>query len=409
MTRRTYDTYTGNVICTLDDLKKLKDIYVQMFGVAQNPTSCRSFVQILSTLYHVSSRNNPLLSIATEILPNDKDGFSTIDIRNEFKISQQQIPDVIFQSKNIQRDTVIIKEQADLEKLESEYNNQRENGKCALCGKSLKANNFIYQKNGKYYGRSCFESNVADESSILNTLSMLFFLKEVKKQIIMQSESTVISIDKNNLCKDFGSEKLSFQAYDILANNGYTEKDFSKEELKNVAKLTIEKMFLVNFVSIDKNIKLNDELRKKILNTKSISLKQIFVNKESKGIFYQLLTDINYIKRLSLTGNLTVFFNTYNMVSVLLSNKGEKDLAELKALIPELKHISAENNLKKYIALMAKISPLLDKGMSQAPTKDTRIMPNWFVTNRLNKTIQEYYSYEEFDLGSKKLFICCKK
>lgn len=412
-TRRTYDTYTGiGTICTTDDLKKLQNIYVEIFGLSKNESACRSFIQTLSSLFHISGRNTPLLSIDTKLKGVDSNGFSVINIHSDFKFSKQQMPDVIFQSKNVKRDTVIISGECikqGIDNLQNEYNKQRETGNCALCGKPLQRNTFIYQKDGKYYGRSCYEKNIANDSLILNSLSMLFFLNEIKKQIINQKEPKVIGVSLSELSDEFKGDTLKKRAFDILSNNEYTKKDFSQSELKHIAGLTIEKMFFANFVGITKDIKVTDEVQKKILNTSQVDLSQVFVNHDSKGINFSKLTNKGYIQRMDLNGSLTVFFNTYSLVSTLLGEKGKKELEELEALIPEFERVSEENDINKYVEIMSKITPLINKGIKQAPNSDMNVLPKWFIATKVNKEIEKSYELKKFDFGSKQLYICCKK
>ena len=133
-TKRTYDLYTGeNTICTIEELKQLENIYVEMFGLCANSKNATGFANILKILYQLKSKNNEMLSLTSEILPTDRNGFSVINIHNDFKINERQLPDVIFQTSNIKQDTVLLKKNDDFNTLQQEYNSARENEKCAVC------------------------------------------------------------------------------------------------------------------------------------------------------------------------------------------------------------------------------------------------------------------------------------
>lgn len=398
-TIKEYDAYTDifNYSYVLEIAKKGLEIYVQTFGLNKSNNTQKLFQRLIRNIIILQSRDaQTLLNDVETTFDGQEDGFSILKISQKYKNVPKNLPDVIFQGRN-KDDFLLITEKENKTTAQRIYDEKNQNT-CAFCGRSLKNNSFVYYKDGKYYGKSCFENSIMTSAQIKFWLRRLHLIQEIV-EIVNTSGSPdnifVMSLNKKTLSDKYSTEQLETKVETILANNSIVTQDFKKHsDIKKLSQLIIQKMFLVNFISIPP---------KEHFDVKKILDKKTWNFKEFVKYLYAKLTDLGYIKRCSLEGNLTVFYNTYNLIVNNYFDKDSEALNDLKELNQRLKSIS-DDDLTQYTDILTKISPLLNKGVINSKSPNT----NWYVGNT-DKPKEGFILKDKVELGTNTFFIFERK
>lgn len=423
-TRKVYDAYNRPDLLSFEEVtSKLKTIKVAMFKLANAGYAQTDFLKILHLLIKINkaSQENQLFCWETTLEPDNSNGWAVLKINNRITCRNELLPDVIYQDVGNASEIVLCNHEKikNADEATKCYIQATENNvKCMSCGRTIKNNSFLYYKDGAFYGKTCYERKFANEKQILRAIAILNFATQIIQTITHlnteenSKNQNVIGYTDNDLDKQYLGDNLGNLAYQLLINNGYVQNDFSKDEMKNVAKVVIEKMFLVNFITISHKIKVTPELQKQFLNTHSFKINQLYEGNNTNVDLYKL-SSVDYIKRMQIAPNrnLTLFYNTYDLISKMDFNKGANDLQQLESLLVDLKNANKDDNLQNYLNVLGKIAPLIDKGYRAKPTQDVKTLPLWYIDTRLTKENAQkgYQVKQDFDFGEKHLYLIVKK
>lgn len=398
-TIKEYDAYTDifNYSYALEKAKKGLEIYIQTFGLSKSHNIQKAFQKLLRTIIILQSYDaQTLLNDVKTTFKGQENGFTILKISQEYKEVPKNLPDVIFQGRN-EDDFLLITDKENETTAQRVYDKKDANT-CAVCGRSLKGNSFVYYKDGKYYGKSCFENSIMTSSQIKFWLRRLHLIQEIMVIVgtsKFSDDSYVMSFDENTLSDKYSVKEIEQSAETILANNSIVTSEFKNpNDVRKIAQLIAQKMFLVNFISIPPKEKFDV---KKILDKNEWNFKDFM------KYLYPKTTDLGYIKRYSLNGNLTIFYNTYNLVVNNYFNKDAETLNELKNLNQRLKSISSDD-LTQYTEILTKISPLLNEGVINSKSENAK----WYVGSN-NKSKEGFTLEDEVELGTNHFFIFKRK
>lgn len=394
-TIKEYDAYTDifNYSYALEKTKKGLEVYIQTFGLNKNHNTQRLFQKLIRNIIILQSKDaRTLFNDVKTTFECQQNGFSILKIKQEYKNVPKNLPDIIFQGR-AGDDFLLITEKENKTTAQRVYDEKNQNT-CAVCGRNLKNNGFIYYKDGKYYGKSCFENSIMTSTQIKFWLRRLHLIQEIIE--IVNSSGTpdnvfVMSLSEKTLSDKYSTKQLETKAETILSNNSIVTQEFKKHsDIKELSQLIIQKMFLVNFVSIPAKEKFDV---KKILDKNSWSFKDFM------KFLYAKTTDLGYIKRFSLEGTLTVFYNTYNLIVDNYFDKNNETLDDLKELSQRLKSISADD-LTQYTEILTKISPLLNEGVLNSKNENAK----WYVGNS-DKPKEGFVLKDKIELGTNIFFV----
>lgn len=397
-TIKEYDAYTDifNYSYALEKTKKGLEIYIQTFGLNESHNIQKAFQKLLRTVIILQSYDAQTLLNDVKTTFEGQNGFTILKINQEYEEVPKNLPDVIFQGRS-KDDFLLITDKENKTTAQRVYD-EKDTNVCAICGRSLKSNSFIYYKDGKYYGKGCFENSVMTSSQIKFWLRRLHLIQEII-MIVNSSKisdgSYIMSFDESTLGNKYLAKEVEQSAETILANNSIVTLEFKNpNDVRKIAQLIVQKMFLVNFISIPSKEK---------FDVKEILDKSKWNFKDFMKYLYSKTTDLGYIKRYSLNGNLTIFYNTYNLVVNNYFNKDAETLNELKNLSQRLKSISSDD-LTQYTEILTKISPLLNEGVINSKNENAK----WYVGSN-NKPKEGFVLEDEVELGTNHFFVFKRK